>query len=261
MVKSWVLEKGKRKLKARENRSIPIAEDNDGKIYYVNDANVGKNEVECEHPFPIPYNDPTQKQRIGPIVVTGASGTGKSYRTTMMLSDMPKKRKFLFTLLKTDDPAHKDIGLRRVDNEKLRAFIEKHGIAALDDEFKDSVCVFDDFEAPTTEKKYKKDENMIFAILNRFGTYGRHADIDVLVCIHNLFAGQRTACLNTESTAYVLFPNSDRAQVRKILNKKFGMSIKQVNELMAIDDSDTSRVIYANKKPQYIIDRNFIKML
>lgn len=178
------------------------------------------------------------------IMITGASGSGKSHWCNNYMKEYHKSYKknkiFFFSKLEEDKSIDKKLVQRvRIDGDMITNPIET-------EELKDSLCVFDDVEHIDDDevKKY------LFKLINSILTTGRHYNISIILVIHYPNASY-TRTMLSECHSFVYFPYSATRSVNYALEAYIGIDKK---EIKFIKKNIKSRWIMIGKNyPQYVV--------
>jgi len=213
------------------NRGKPIArivggDDND-KIIYLDDKET-KVKGKLNNAFEkVEVNDgvfsvvPDTTRERDCIMITGASGSGKSYWTNNYMKEYKKCYKknpiYFFSKLTEDKSIDKKLVKRvKIDQDMIDNPIETS-------ELKDSLAVFDDVEHIDDDevKKY------LFKLINSILTTGRHYNISIILVIHYPNAPY-TRTMLSECHSFVYFPFSATRSVNYALESYIGIDKKEI---------------------------------
>jgi len=213
------------------NRGKPIARivggDDDNKIIYLDDKET-KVRGKLNNAFEkVEVNDgvfsvvPDTTRERDCIMITGASGSGKSYWTNNYMKEYKKCYKknpiYFFSKLTEDKSIDKKLVKRvKIDQDMIDNPIETS-------ELKDSLAVFDDVEHIDDDevKKY------LFKLINSILTTGRHYNISIILVIHYPNAPY-TRTMLSECHSFVYFPYSATRSVNYALESYIGMDKKEI---------------------------------
>jgi len=178
------------------------------------------------------------------IMITGASGSGKSHWTNNYMKEYKKCYKknkiYFFSKLTEDQSIDKKLVDRvRIDRDMIDKPIET-------EELKDSLAVFDDVEHIDDDevKKY------LFKLINSILTTGRHYNISIILVIHYPNAPY-TRTMLSECHSFVYFPYSATRSVNYALESYIGVDKK---EIKYIKKNIKSRWVLIGKNyPQYVV--------
>ena len=181
------------------------------------------------------------------IMITGASGSGKSHFCNNYMKEYKKSYKknkiYFFSKLDEDKSIDKKLVKRvRIDEDMINNPIET-------EELKDSLAVFDDVEHIDNDevKKY------LFKLINSILTTGRHYNISIILVIHYPNASY-TRTMLSECQSFVYFPYSATRSVNYALEAYVGIDKK---EIKYIKKNVKSRWILVGKNyPQYVVSEH-----
>jgi len=155
------------------------------------------------------------------IMITGASGSGKSHFTNNYMKEYKKAYKknkiYFFSKLDEDKSIDKKLVQRvRIDEDMIANPIDTA-------ELKDSLAVFDDVEHIDNDevKKY------LFKLINSILTTGRHYNISIILVIHYPNASY-TRTMLSECQSFVYFPCSATRSVNYALEAYVGIDKKEI---------------------------------
>lgn len=183
--------------------------ENDGiKIYVNTDIKQDEKKSKLKRDFTeLKINDgsfqqiPNTNQERDVIMVSGQSGSGKSYYINNYLKEYRKAYKkndiYMFSNLKSDKTlkdSEKHITRINIDNEILTDPINV-------EDFKNSLVLFDDIDVI----KDKKLREAVYAILNEILETGRHFNVSCIMTVHYPNKANIRTMLN-ECHSFVYFP-------------------------------------------------------
>jgi hypothetical protein len=178
------------------------------------------------------------------ILVSGASGSGKSYWTAdyanQYIKMFPKYEVFVFSK-KEEDPAfdrHKKIKRIILDE----TFLEDEPLSYKD--FTNSLVIFDDVDTIDGEIG-KSVTNLRSDILQ----LGRANNVSCVVTTHILCNGSKTKELINEATHYVFFKGCNKLNTGRLLKTYIGIDDKQSKEIFKLP----SRWVLISKIPVYVM--------
>lgn len=147
------------------------------------------------------------------------------------------------------DPAFDNIeGLFYV---KLDAEIIKKGLNQ--DKYKNSLCIFDDVEALTGSL-----HDVVITFRDQCLKTGRKKGISTVSIIHEMFGGLETRTTWKESESVVVFPRADTAQIKNLLQRKYGMPKEEIEYVTA---QKTRAVLIKRTHPRIMLTRTKIRAL
>lgn len=188
------------------------------------------------------------------IAVFGPSGVGKSTWISKFMKKYieyyPKNHIYVFSP-KLDDPAYKDI--KQLDYVKLDDGVVDEPLDC--DEFKDSMCVFDDIESITD----KHINNAITKFRNQCLEIGRAPYNITTICVHHvILASEKTKIILNECDEVVLFPKSNFSQIESLCRRYYGFTRDQIAYLR---DVPSRYAVIKRSYPTTILSENAIKVL
>ena len=199
---------------------------------------------------------PEMKKQNHRILVSGRSGSGKSWVIGMILDQMahiyPKHDIVIISFVDEDEAldrmrnGRKPLRLNLTDPEVLNitpAF------------FEESIVVFDDIEKGV-------DKTTVKFLLNLRATMfevARHYNTHIISVSHDLLGGNINKTVRAEATGVFLFPQYNQPhQSMQYLKKYVGLNMKQVEEVMRLP----SRWVYLSLvAPTYYVTNTTIKLL
>lgn len=162
----------------------------------------------------------------------GQAGSGKSYWCCNYIKEYiklyPKRPIYLFTTITSDIGCLKDI-------KKIK-IIELNNEFAHDDipieEFKESLCLFDDIDN-IRDKQLKKK---LFQTLNDCLQIGRKFKIEVLITYHNFASGHETKTILNECNSITFnYRTFGNRSLKYLLDAYLGMDKKQIERLKKLE--------------------------
>ena len=197
----------------------------------------------------VPYVHKTER-----VFISGQTECGKSYWMRNYMNQLrrmdEKKNIYLFSDVQEDEEIDKIKKLTRV-------VIDDNVIDNIPDpmNFKNSICIFDDYDSIQNKKILDVIQNFRDALLKR----GRHENITLLISSHLSNDYKNTRIIMNECNKIVIFPKAGNVYALKyLLNKYIGMDKKQIQKLMGLP----SRWVMIHKNyPQYIIYEKGIYIL
>ena len=191
---------------------------------------VGTNDEVMEH---MPYQDLKNNNTRQILYISGASGSGKSYYTSLYLKRynkmFPKNPIYVFSVLTEDDVIDRCKNIVRIDF-KDESFYKADFTDIT--KFKDSLVLYDDTEMisdPFIHQKIKQLQDLVL-------TTGRHESVFCIVTSHNCCAGPRTKLILAESNSITLFAdNMGRSTMDYALKSGFGFTTKQIDQISKLD--------------------------
>lgn len=231
-----------------------IALDGNKPIYYISleDKNIEKSLAwaEKENKNPLSYEGTNlipsiicDKNKASHIFIGGPTGSGKTcFIGELLKMNFKGKDGFLFSR-KNEDPNIDDLNLERIDLDELQQ--DPMDI----EDFKNSVCVFDDIDSIVDKSLLRFIQNFRDDLLK----CGRDQEITVISTTHILRGGNATKTMIYESPFMVLFPKASREHVRDLLKTYAGFSKNQLDLIC----NQAGRWVFIHKNyPQYLISTN-----
>lgn len=232
-----------------------------GRTLYINEAG-GEPEMLIPPDATFSLLPTSDREGRDVISIVGASGGGKSYLAKGLAEEYkrmwPERRVYVISALS------KDSTLDSMRDDRGRPFLKRLNVASFVEEalerddvtrdFKHSLVIADDCEALGGAERAA-----VNSILTALLTLGRHSATSVIVCSHLPARGKETALLLSESTMFVLFPNSLGNHVlRYLCERHIGLNPKETAALKAI----RSRwVALSRGHPRYLIASNEARVL
>lgn len=231
-----------------KNRIIYVAEDEDDVVHPYQEIHAKKG----EH---FQYIPNTNSER-NVLYVTGPSGSGKSFFSKNYVKEYikcyPKNAVYLFSCVK-DDPSLSGIPKLKTVNIDDPEFIATDFTI---EDFRKSLCVFDDVD--TEPNKFKKAK--IKSILDMILQTGRHANVSVIYISHIACNGFDTRQILNESHSVTVFPRSTGGKKLKyLLDNHFGLDKEQIER---IKNNKKSRAVTIVKSyPMVVLSDNNLTLL
>lgn len=186
------------------------------KVYgRVKDVEDRKDSFQSESPlFPVV----SKEERPSIFYICGGTGSGKSYLAKRIIEqykkDFPKNQVYLISQLDRDKTLDDLKYIKRLDVETF-----------YDDpisfkEFKNCLCLFDDFEVyEETDKPLFKE---IIGLMNGLMTMGRHQGVSTIICQHRTSNYKATRLALLEANWYVMYPAGASERSMKYLFHDYG---------------------------------------
>ena len=226
------------------------------KIIYIDDKD------ESMHPFPEfqcnsdeklqEIYDPKVERKIN--YITGCSGSGKShYASTLALQyrkQYPENDIYLFSTVKEDKVLDKIKNLMRINLNKL---LENNEVKVED--FKNSLCLFDDMDSVPDKKIHKK----VMSLFNEICQIGRHLNCSCIFTSHLACDGAKTRIILAEAHSVTIFPKTMQGRSRDYLLQKYiGLDKEQINK---VKNLKSRHVTWIKSYPQCILSEKEIFVL
>jgi energy-coupling factor transporter ATP-binding protein EcfA2 len=169
----------------------------------------------------------TSKREI--LYITGPSGSGKSTYTLNYIKQYKKRfnknEVWLFSALAEDETIDKVKPKRIIIDDRLIS-----DPIPLED-FKDSLCIFDDIDVI----KNKDQRAAVYDMLNAILETGRHYNISCIITNHLPTAGKDTRRVINECHSVTYFPQSGSAgQMKRLLQDYLGLdqsTLKRIRKM------------------------------
>lgn len=195
--------------------------------------------------------DPNKERSI--FYLTGASGSGKSYYASNLAQQyakqFPKNDIYLFSAVKSDPILDKIKKLMRID---LKKFMEQETDV---EDFKDSLCIFDDMDS-LADKNIKKK---VLALQDRILQEGRHYYISAIITSHLACNGKETKMILSETHSITFYPLSLQGRnLKYLLEQYMGLNKDQISKIKKLK----SRFItFIKSYPQVILSEKEVYVL
>jgi energy-coupling factor transporter ATP-binding protein EcfA2 len=167
-------------------------------------------ELDDEGQFELLPNPDPKKREVW--YIAGQSGSGKSYIAKSLASYykklFPEREVYLISKLKEDATLDALKFLKRLN---IQSFIDDYPDL---DEFKDCLCVFDDYDTLTGDA-----EKVVLKLVDDIAIMGRHTNTSMLCLSHYLTNYKKTRLILTEATHIVVYPQSTSYHAMRYLLK------------------------------------------
>lgn len=203
-----------------------------------------------------PYFRPI-KDQIHRIIVSGRSGSGKSWTVGMMLDQMtktfPKHQIIIISFVDSDEaldrPRNGDVPIRLdLKRDDLVYYTEP-------EDFANSIVVFDDVEKGVDKKMVKH----LMALRAMMFEVSRHYNTHIISISHDLLGGTLNKTVKAEATGCFLFPQHNQPhQTAEYLRRYVGLNKAQIADVM---DTPSRWVYLSLIAPSYYITDRKVKML
>lgn len=203
-------------------------------------------------PLPPPAG-PDDKIKREIFVVTGPSGSGKSYWIRSYVRNylklFPKHSVFLISSLSHDDTLDAVKELQRIDTDKLVANPPKDVKT-----WTNSLLLIDDVEGLDAAKAAA-----VQRVQDMVASEGRHTGTTLIRASHLSTDYKRTRLLLQEAHGFILFPQAGaHSQYTYLLTKYGGMEKKVVANLLA---TPTRWILVHHTAPRYVLTPSTIYLL
>jgi ABC-type dipeptide/oligopeptide/nickel transport system ATPase component len=238
------------------NKGNPIAYDKKNKNIIYLDETDDKNSVMKEYKYD--NSDIIQIPNFSldreVYYICGPSGSGKSFYARKIIEFIKNKhpnRQIILFSPKDIDPTLEGIRCQKIDLEDKNLINDPLTYK----EFKNCICLFDDFEGienPAIKK-------LIFSLINRIVLCGRDKNINAVITSHVITNGNKYVYFLNECNYLVIFPRCGfDYQIRTRLKNYFGMSENEINKVLNLN----SRWVCIHiKYPRYIISSDSCYLL
>ena len=167
-------------------------------------------ELDDEGQFELLPNPDPKKREVW--YIAGQSGSGKSYIAKSLASYykklFPEREVYLISKLKEDATLDALKFLKRLN---IQSFIDDYPDL---DEFKDCLCIFDDYDTLTGDA-----EKVVLKLVDDIAIMGRHTNTSMLCLSHYLTNYKKTRLILTEATHIVVYPQSTSYHAMRYLLK------------------------------------------
>ena len=187
----------------------------------------GKVKIETteKDPFRQAVNKDTERQIL---YITAPSGSGKSYYTRQFIEDYhkayPKRNVYVFSSLSECATLDKLKYLKRIKIKEAKFL----GMDLTAQDFKESLCIFDDTDCITNKLIKLK----VFTLLNSILETGRHFKVSCVFTSHNANMGLDTKRILNEAHSITIFPrNMGNRQLKYLLGEYMGFSKDEIKKL------------------------------
>ena len=167
-------------------------------------------ELDDEGQFELLPNPDPKKREVW--YIAGQSGSGKSYIAKSLANYykklFPEREVYLISKLKEDATLDALKFLKRLN---IQSFIDDYPDL---EEFKDCMCVFDDYDTLTGDA-----EKVVLKLVDDIAIMGRHTNTTMLCLSHYLTNYKKTRLILTEATHLVVYPQSTSYHAMRYLLK------------------------------------------
>ena len=177
--------------------------------------------------------------------ITGASGSGKTYKTAQIIREYkkcyPKNDVYLLSYIEQDSTLDSIKGVERIklNDDFIDTSLET-------DDFKNSLVVFDDTDCISEKQMKLKIKDLLLKLLNT----GRHFFVSVIYLSHLPYGIDNRGILN-EAHSITIFPSSLGNRSKKyLLDNYLGMNKKQID---AIDDIEGRSITILKTYPMVLV--------
>lgn len=205
----------------------------------------------------IPRHIEAQQDRL---YVSGPSGSGKSRFSSIYarnyLLQFPGNRVFIFSR-KEFDPILDGVvpGLIRVAlNRELVGTVTRPGTDVLN-EYSNSLLLFDDFDGVEDVTIRTAVQHFKNSMLN----LGRQYGISIISITHKLLSGVKSREEMIEATHFVVFPQSNIGEVKKLFKSYCGFEKEHIEKIL--DEEGKAQRWMCIVRPNIIITEGYIKVI
>jgi hypothetical protein len=185
----------------------------------------------------VPFPDTAASRIVG--YIGGKSGSGKTYYTKQLLTELIKERRkknknyevYLFS------PFEEDVSLDDIDPNRITIDMTLVEDPIKPQEFKNSCVIFDDIDSIKLKdkKETKEVKESILTLLHQLLNIGRHYDIDVFMTNHLLCDNHNTKHMLNEATTITFFPHSvGKMSAKRLVEQYGGLSDEDLKEIKKI---------------------------
>lgn len=224
----------------KSKSSVAIAHNpcSNSMIYFNKDAS-GSDEIELDNKkmYQMPNKNIVEK-----IYITGPSGVGKS---TWICNYIILYQKFISDKVKVYliTQQDKDEALDDLDN-LFRVKIDEIDKIDQLEPFKNSIFIFDDIDT------LKSNRKAVYSLRDKILTNGRHFNIRIIATEHLLSNYKESRILINEATSIIIYPQSNKANIKRFLNNKLGLSEENCDKII----KTKSRWVSVNRSyPMYAV--------
>ena len=202
-----------------------------------------------------PYMGEITRQ-IHRILVSGRSGSGKSWIIGMLLDQMAHSfpgHDIVIISFVAEDPS---LDRPRNGKKPLRLNLKDPDMFNIEPSFfEKSIVIYDDIEKGTDKATVKYLLNLRAMMMET----SRHYNTHIITVSHDLLGGNTNKTVKSEATSAFLFVQYNQPhQTREYLRKYVGLSNEQINEIMQLP----SRWCYINLlAPTFYITDRRVKLL
>lgn len=207
-------------------------------------------ELDDEGVFELLPNPDKDKRQV--YYIAGQSGSGKSWIAKQLAEYYHKlfPDRGIYLVSKLNEDATLD-ALKFLKRVKIQTFVDDYPEL---DEFKDCMCIFDDFDTLTGDL-----EKVITKIIDDLAIMGRHTNTTILCLSHYLTNYKKTRLLLNEATHVVVYPLSTSYHALRYLLKNY----------IGVDEEDLKRqrklgsrwLMYSKGFPQYMVAQKNAELL
>ena len=193
------------------------------------------------------------------IYISAPSGAGKSFFTAdyvnAILDKFGKKRNiYIFSRVDKDESLDKKLPKRKVIRIPLTSEFWDE-ITFTPEDFKKSICIFDDIDSIQNKALAKKVQNLRGNMLET----GRHSEITIISTSHQIQNFIETRQLINEAQSVVLFPKSSSIyHISNFLEKYMGLNKYQID---AIYKLPTRWIFFHKMYPRYLVYQHGVILL
>jgi hypothetical protein len=197
---------------------------------------------------------PVKDNQRNATYISAMSGSGKSFLCAALIEQFIEDKRFqdlpiyLITTAKDPDPAFENLPIKKMD------IYSPDFMLLTNESFRDSICIFDDWESCQDRDIEKHIHTLVNVILQN----NRKLNTHIFILSHLITNFSKTRLILLEVNNVCLFPNSDRNSIQKYLKNYIGLSKDKIAELI----NTPSRYFFLNKNfPLYVISRKKIELL
>lgn len=241
----------KTKNKKENTENIVLIADTEKQFIYLDKDENTKNtikEVETDKAMPVLDIKAIKTFRI---LISGSSGSGKTYMAESILEQLKSKNVYLFSSI--DDGDYKEFNVKRID---LNNIIEKSkfDIHAIFEMIEDNaILIFDDIIS------YGKKLSKVYIELRLIALQkGRHRNISVIIVEQQALTGNAYREVMLNCNYFILFPKNNFRSFNAIATNYLGLQKSKIDELLTLN----TRYIFISKNyPAYYVSSNKVGIL
>ena len=185
------------------------------------------------------------------ILISGSSGSGKTYMAESILEQLKSKNVYLFSSI--DDGDYKSFNVKRIDLNKIieKSKIEIHAIYEMIED--NAILIFDDIIS------YGKKLSKVYIELRLIALQkGRHRNISVIIVEQQALTGNSYREVLLNCNFFVLFPKNNFKSFNSIASNYLGLQKKTIQQL---SDLNTRYIFISKNYPAYYVSSNKLGLL
>ncbi len=185
------------------------------------------------------------------ILISGSSGSGKTYHSEAILEQLKSKNVYLFSSI--DDGDYKAFNVKRIDLNNIveKSKIDIHKIFEMIED--DAILIFDDIIS------YGKKLSKVYIELRLIALQkGRHRNISVIIVEQQAQTGNSYREVLLNCNYFILFPKNNFRSFNSIATNYLGLQKKTIQQL---SDLNTRYLFISKNYPAYYVSSNKIGLL